>query len=71
MISPIKATAIPVKPYPAVNPKSSLLCTPKSSLIATSPARPPEIAITIMIVDDTFIPAYMAAVSEWPRDLTS
>ena len=46
---PIKATAIPVKPYPAGNPETILWWTPRISLILNNPAKPPEINIAIII----------------------
>lgn len=54
---PISATAMPMKPDPAVNSSSSLSCTPMISLTATSPASPPEMSMAMTVMRGMEMPA--------------
>ena len=56
-LRPMRETAIPVNPYPAVKLSSSRCCTPSTSFTAMRPASPPEIAMARMMVRGMRIPA--------------
>ena len=62
---------MPIKPAPSVAFKTNLSASPNVVFTAIIPANPPEISIARMVILTGLMPAYCAAVSEWPNALSA